>query len=98
MLYIDRPRQIQFRGKPRWHVHCTADSLRELIAQMDAMGIPRRAFHNKPGLPHYDLFDYGIYIVRSLGARQLTNRAFVEQVRLCQIDVDQLPDGRPDNP
>jgi hypothetical protein len=84
MIYIDTERTIFFRGAWRRHVHCTADSLVELHGTMSEWGIPPRAFHDKPGLPHYDLFDQGIDIAHEKGALQVVRREFIRLARLCR--------------
>jgi hypothetical protein len=84
MLYIDKERLIFFRGQWRMHVHCTADSLAELHDKMRELGVPSRAFHDKPGAPHYDLFDVGIEVVRAAGAKELARRDLLLQARQCR--------------
>jgi len=51
---------------------------------MQQWGIPPRAFHDKPGLPHYDLFDEAIEFVLNQGALQVVRREFIRLAKLCR--------------
>lgn len=77
-IYIDRPKAVHFRGKDRVFVHMVADSVEELLAFADSLGFPRRALENKPGKPHYDVFDEHIETVKAAGAISIGNKALVE--------------------
>lgn len=53
-VYVDNA-GIVFKGKPRHHL--TADSLEELHAFCERVGIKRCWFHNTKRHPHYDVTD-----------------------------------------
>jgi hypothetical protein len=80
-VYIDSPKPIFFKGQQRMFVHMVADSLAELHAFAAMLGIPRRAFEDKPHRPHYDLFDEYIDHARAAGAQQIDNKALVMLLR-----------------
>jgi hypothetical protein len=77
-IYIDRPKHVHFKGKDRVFVHMVADSLEELLAFADGLGFPRRAFQDKPGKPHYDVFDEHIALVKAAGAISIGNKELVQ--------------------
>jgi len=74
MVYIDSPRPVFFKGRERMTCHCISESLEELHDFAERLGLPRRIFQDKPGRPHYDLFDEYIDKALQLGARQVRNR------------------------
>lgn len=78
-MYLDRPRLIRYHGLWRLHAHCVADSLDELHRTMRAINVPPFAFHNKPRLPHYDLFNEGIRKALHHGAQVLERHPFMER-------------------
>ena len=51
-VYVDDAVTL-WRGR-RW-AHLMADTLAELHAMADALGVPRRAFQDRPSGAHYDL-------------------------------------------
>jgi hypothetical protein len=61
--------------------HLGADSLAELHAFARRMRCRRRYFHDKPGLPHYDLIGPCIEEALRLGAEKISSRAFVLRCR-----------------
>ena len=77
MVYIDTPRRLWFKGQSRLTCHCVADSLDELHDFVHHLGLPRRAFQDKPNRPHYDLFDEQIDLARQLGATPVPNRELI---------------------
>jgi hypothetical protein len=77
MIFMDRPRYIWFRGRKRLTCHCSGVDLEALHAFMTGIGVPHRAFHNKPNRPHYDLFDEAIDRALDAGAVQVSNPEFV---------------------
>lgn len=89
MVYIDTPRRVWFKGRERLACHCTADSLAELHDFAEELGLPRRAFENKPGRPHYDLFDEWIELARSKGAQPVLNRELVNILRMRYDSAEQ---------
>jgi len=97
MYYIDTPWVIFFRGKHRRHAHCVADSLQELHDTMQALGVPRRAFHDKPGQPHYDIFEPYIDYLLANGARQVSRRELLLLSKRMIINPEQpINEERPE--
>jgi hypothetical protein len=82
MVYVDTPRVISFRGRERLTAHCTADSLDELHAFAERIGAPRRLFEDKPGKPHYDLFDELIERARQTDALFVEKKVFISVLYL----------------
>jgi hypothetical protein len=82
MVYVDTPRKIFFRGKERLAAHCTADSLDELHAFAQSIGASHRLFENKPGKPHYDLFDELIERARRSDALFVERKVFISVLYL----------------
>jgi hypothetical protein len=78
LIYIDRPRTIVFKGKNRLASHCVSPSLTDLHDFAALIGLPERAFHDKPFRPHYDLFDHTIDMALRAGAQQISNRELVQ--------------------
>ena len=78
MLYFDIPRIIIFHGKERLATHLISDvSLTELHHFAKKIGVPDRAFHNKPNRPHYDLFDNFIEKAIETGAKEITTKSLI---------------------
>lgn len=61
--------------------HLLADSLDELHAMVDAIGVQRRWFQNKPGFPHYDICKAKRAQAVALGAIEISRKEFVDLVR-----------------
>ena len=77
MIFLDRPRIIHFKGRDRRACHCSGVDIVALHTFMIGIGVPHRAFHNKPFRPHYDLFDDYIEKALEAGAKQVSNADFV---------------------
>ncbi|MCS7084701.1 MAG: DUF4031 domain-containing protein [Bacteroidia bacterium] len=82
MVYVDTPRKVFFKGRECTTAHCTADTLEELHAFARSLGVPSRCFENKPGKPHYDLFDDFVELARRSGALMVERKVFVAIIRL----------------
>lgn len=76
-VYVDRPR---FRLGRMIMCHMAADSLVELHAMAEALGV-RQWFQDKPGRPHYDLSRTVRARAIALGAVQVSSRELVEVLR-----------------
>lgn len=61
-----------------------ADSIEELHAMADAIGMKRAWFQNKPSMPHYDLVSTRRRKALVLGAVEHTTREMVEFMRSCR--------------
>ena len=62
----------------RW-CHMRADSLDELHAMADRLGMRREWFQDKPGKPHYDLIPSHREAAILYGAIELTRREWVQR-------------------
>jgi hypothetical protein len=61
--------------------HMVADTLEELHAMADAIGIQRRWFQNDPDHPHYDIAQSKRALAVQHGAVEITSRQLVELIR-----------------
>jgi hypothetical protein len=61
--------------------HMVADTLEELHAMADAIGIQRRWFQNDPDHPHYDIAQSKRALAVKHGAVEITSRQLVELIR-----------------
>lgn len=61
--------------------HMIADSLDELHAMADRIGVARRWFQEKASFPHYDVCKAKRDLAIQLGAVRLEKRAFVFKMR-----------------
>jgi len=77
VVYVDRPR---WRLGRMVMCHMAADSLAELHAKAEALGV-RRWFQDKPGRPHYDLSKATRALAIALGAREVSSRVLVEALQ-----------------
>ena len=80
-VYVDEP-LWEHRG--RMWCHLTADTVDELHAFAQRLGLPRRAFQSRPGRPwvdHYDLPETWRPLAIERGAVPLTFRDAVGQMR-----------------
>jgi len=79
MLYIDPPVYRLFHGKRYLTAHLISDlSLFELHAFAKRLRLHPRQFHNKPFLPHYDLFGETIFQAMDMGAVLVPARMLVQ--------------------
>lgn len=77
-LYLDTPERRKVGETLRWTAHLVSDvSEEELHAFAQTLGLPQRAFHAKPGRPHYDVLDQWIGRAVSLGATAVVPRTLV---------------------
>ena len=77
-VYVDDPVTL-WRGR-RW-AHLMADTLEELHAMATRLGLPRRAFQDKPSGAHYDVTVEMRAHALQLGATAISRHADKEQVR-----------------
>lgn len=75
-VYVDDA-GIMFKGKPRYHL--AADSVSELHAFCQKVGIARCWFHAAKGHPHYDITNEQRQAAIRLGAVAMT----VRELMLC---------------
>lgn len=82
MIYVDRlqDRGWFFRGKQTKSCHLAADTLEELHACAKRLGLLREWFQCLP-YPHYDLTPAKRTLAVKLGAKELSNRRFVQSIR-----------------
>ncbi|MDX2062209.1 MAG: DUF4031 domain-containing protein [Bacteroidia bacterium] len=86
-LCVDTPKQRTVAGRLRWTAHLISDtSLEELHAFAQALGLPPKAFHNKPNRPHYDLLDHWIGHAITRGAVPLSARALATRLAALYPD------------
>lgn len=76
-IYIDRSRHRLGR---MIMCHMAADSLTELHAMADILGV-RRWFQDKPGAPHYDICKATRARALRLGAVEVSSRALLQAAR-----------------
>lgn len=69
-----------FRWKQSCHMY--ADSLEELHAMADLIGMKRRWFQNRPHLPHYDLVEARRAKAVANGAVEVSLKEMVTEMRL----------------
>jgi Protein of unknown function (DUF4031) len=78
-LFIDKPQLRQVGQRIRWTAHLVSDtSLEELHAFAKALGAPIKAFHDKPGKPHYDIIDKWVGLTLAAGAQPVRARELVQ--------------------
>lgn len=78
-IYIDRARHRLGR---MIMCHMAADSLTELHAMADILGV-RRWFQDKPGAPHYDICKATRARAIRLGAVEVSSRALLAAAKAC---------------
>lgn len=61
--------------------HMAADTLGELHAMADRIGVARRHFQNKPTHPHYDICKAKRALAVRAGAREVSSRELVSIFR-----------------
>ena len=84
MIYMDKPKKIEFRGRPRWHSHLWSDKpgmegSNELRVFAEWLGMSRRWLQH-PGTykEHYDLLSYSrCKQAEEDGAKVVTTRDWV---------------------
>lgn len=74
MIYVD-DMKAHFRGMVMCHM--AADTLEELHAMADAIGVARRWFQDKPRFPHYDICLSKRALAVKNGAIEVTTRQLV---------------------
>lgn len=88
-VYVDNLRDYGWRHGPSCHL--IADSVDELIAFAESMGMRREWFQDK-STPHFDLTADGRLAAIRLGAKPLGSRDFVAKIReLRKKRVEKLP-------
>lgn len=79
MVYVD-DMKMEYRGMIMCHM--VADSLDELHAMADKIGIHRKWFQNKnPARPHYDISLGKRSLAVKLGAKEITQKQTIEILR-----------------
>lgn len=84
-VYVDESRWL-FRGQR--YCHMAADTLDELHAMADRLGLRRQWFQDKPGHPHYDLSPAMRQRAVALGAIEVTARQLVARRYVTQEATD----------
>lgn len=80
-LYLDPPERRTVGGRLRWTSHLISDtSLAELHNFAQALGLPAKAFHEKPRRSHYDLLDTWVGKAIAAGAVPISAKALVEKL------------------
>lgn len=74
MVYVGR-REYSFMGMKMSHM--AADTLDELHAMADKIGIDRDHFQDKPGRPHYDISKGRKRMAKLYGAKEVDDREIV---------------------
>jgi hypothetical protein len=77
-VYVDKLVDYSWHRGPSCHL--IADSVEELIAFAEAMGLRREWFQHKSS-PHFDLTGPGREAAINNGAIPLSNREFVAKIR-----------------
>lgn len=88
MVYVDDMRAQYGR---MIMCHMVADTLDELHAMADKIGVSRRWFQNKPGHPHYDIALSKKKLAIQFGAQEITTRQLV--AHLTKREPDSLKAG-----
>jgi hypothetical protein len=78
MVYVDKAANPYGQMKM---CHMVADTLEELHAMADKIGIQRRWFQNNPDHPHYDISQSKRALAIQSGAVEITSRQLVELIR-----------------
>ena len=78
MVYVDSATNSYGRMKM---CHMVADTLEELHAMADRIGVQRRWFQNNPDHPHYDIAQTKRALAVRFGAVEITSRQLVELIR-----------------
>ena len=86
MVYVDDMRAQYGRMVM---CHMVADTLDELHAMADKIGVSRRWFQNKSGHPHYDIALSKRKLAIQFGAQKITTLQLV--VHLTQHALDEKP-------
>lgn len=79
-VYVD---QKEYRRGRLIFCHMLADSLEELHAMADRIGVDRKHFQNQPGkTPHYDICKAKRKMAVGFGAEEIGFRKTVELIRM----------------
>lgn len=78
-VYVD---EAKHRFRRMIMCHMTADSLDELHAMADAIGIRRKWFQRRSVYPHYDICKHKRGLAVRLGAVEVTSRELVQKAKL----------------
>lgn len=84
-VYVDAA-GILYRGKPRHHL--TADSLAELHAFAESIGVKRCWFHKARTHPHYDVTDAQREKALQAGAEAVDTRVLAGVARRLALVVE----------
>ena len=69
----------------RFYAHLVAPDVALLHAFARELPCKRRWFHNKPGLPHYDLYGICIDCALDRGAELVSTRELIVQARVWYL-------------
>lgn len=78
-VYVDPIRRVEY-GRWKYACHMIADTLEELHAMAQAIGMKREWYQSK-SFPHYDLLRFRREAAVSEGAVELDRRAFIRKLR-----------------
>lgn len=68
--------------------HMIADSVDELHAMADHIGMRRRWFQNKPGKPHYDICLAKRKAAIAAGAKEITSKELVAKLKAMGVTIN----------
>jgi hypothetical protein len=80
VILVDRA--VYWFGGRRWCHMVSDESLAELHAFADLLGLPRRAYQDHPrrNHPHYDISEEARSLATAMGAVEVTGRELVERM------------------
>lgn len=78
MVYVGK-REYPYRGMLMSHM--VADSLEQLHAMADGIGVDRKWFQDKPGKPHYDISKGKKSLALELGALEVGERDIIRALK-----------------
>lgn len=89
MVYVDPlcANGWVLRGHQVRNSHMFADSLEELHAMADRIGMKRSWFQNESKLPHYDVTPSRRAAAVAAGAKEVTRRELVDFMRARSSDL-----------
>ena len=79
----DAPRALRFRGRQTVCCHLVAETLDELHAGAQGLGLDRAWYQPRP-YPHYDVISQRLVRRVCRRSSELTRRRLLEMVRRCE--------------